>query len=347
MTARGEEPRKHHIVPRFYLDRWTENGKLRATDLDSKQTFTQSAENAARRTDFYRLEDGTYKWGSPVWFESMLSVLEGRVAAPTDALANGTARLEDLRADQLVEILWFISLQLTRGMNFRRGLLWTLVQEHLIKYEFSGDDSLRQLLADGGYEVSEENVARMRSQLDEMRTDPEKFPMLTTLKIKQTAEAAEAMFPYLADRLPVIYRTPRRLVTCDEPVVMLDEDMGSTGGDFGVANAPIVVYPLSPDRVLALFLSDFRMMLRDDEMLTHDELLGLNQSILGNAYLHGFEKPSMSLTTRLYVPPLPPAGERVVVSRKSTGEEIHKFTPGRRWRAQPQAPSKPVARWWP
>ncbi|OBI60250.1 hypothetical protein A5666_16140 [Mycolicibacterium fortuitum] len=347
MTLSGEEPRKHHLVPRFYLQRWTMDGNLRATDLDSKKTFITTAENAARRTDFYRFEDGTYKWGSPVWFEVFLSVLEGRVAGLTNSLADGTTELHDLSIDELVEFVWFLAFQLTRGMNYRRGLLWTLVQEHAIKYESSGDDSLRRILSDGGYEVTDESVAMMRSQLLEMRCDPGRLPILTAFKLKQSAESAAAIFPHLASRAAVVYRTPRRLVTCDEPVVPLDWAMGSTSGDFGVANAPVIVYPLSPERVLALFRPDFPIELEDNAMLSHSELLALNQSILGNAYLHGFELPSMHFTSQLYVPLLPPAGERVVVGRTGRGEEIHKLTPGRRWRGQPQAPHRPVERWWP
>jgi hypothetical protein len=130
-------------------------------------------------------------------------------------------------------------------------------------------------------------------------------------------------------------------------VIAIDEDMGSSSGEFGIGNAPIIVYPLAPDFVLALFRRDFPINLSDRESLTHSELLALNQSILGTTYMHGFELPSRRLTTQLYVPPLQP-GERIVVARRPNGEEIHQLTPGRRrWRGQPQAPRRSVERWWP
>jgi hypothetical protein len=166
--------------------------------------------------------------------------------------------------------------------------------------------------------------------------------------VKHSADSAANVYPHLASRMPVTYRTPRQLVTCDEPVIAIDEDMGSNSGEFGIGNAPIIVYPLAPDFVLALFRHDFPINLSDREPLTHGELLALNQSILGSTYMHGFELPSRRLTTQLYVPPLPQPGERIVVARRSNGEEIHQLTPGRRrWRGQPHAPRRPVERWWP
>jgi hypothetical protein len=347
MTASGQEPRKHHLVPRFYLNRWSEQGKVRVTDLDNRRTFTPSPENAARRTDFYRLEDGTFQSGSPVAWEAFLSVLEGRVSTTTEALIDGSSSLSNLSLAELDELVWFLATQYTRGMSFRRGLKWHLVQSHLVKYEISGDEALRRRLAEAGYEISGENVARMRQQLDEMRADPGKLPMLTAMKVQQSADAAKQIYPHLADRLPVVYRTPRRLVTCDEPVVALDEDMSASVGQFGVKNAPIIVYPLAPDMLLALFRRDFPVRLGANECLTFDEVLALNQSILGNSYMYGFELPSMQLTTRLYIPPMSLNGERVTVSVEANGEKTQRLIPSdRRWRGQPHAPLRPVARWW-
>jgi hypothetical protein len=345
MTASGQEPRKHHLVPRFYLERWAEDGKIRATELDSKHTFATSPEKAARRTDFYRFEEGTYKSGSPIAWEAFLSVIEGRVSGTTQAIVDGRTQLEDLKLDETQELLWFLALQLTRGMNYRRGLLWTRVQEYLINYETSGDDSLLRLLLEGGYETTEENVQRMRQQLEEMRTDPTKLPVLTALKIKHSASTAAEIYPHLATRMLALYRTPKRLVTCDEPVVAVDEDMASNRG-FGVANAPIVVYPLAPDCVLAMFHRNFPVRWNGVELLSQDELIDLNQTVLGNAYTYGFELPSQRFTEKLYIPPFPPPGERVTVARGPRGEELQRLTPGHRWRSQPQAPRRPVARWW-
>ena len=51
-------PRKHHIVPSSYLDRWAENGHVRVTDINSGHTYVQSPAKAMRETDFYSLAEG-------------------------------------------------------------------------------------------------------------------------------------------------------------------------------------------------------------------------------------------------------------------------------------------------
>lgn len=346
MVARGKEPRKHHLVPRFYLERWSEGGMIRSTDIDAKHSFTSPPEKAAKRTDFYRVEEGTFKWGTPIDFEVFLSVLEGKVAGITRRLLEDSLQPSDLGIESEGELLWYVALQMTRGVNFRRGMQWNELQGHVIRYERGGDASLGRRLERRGLEATAERVATMRSQLTEMQDDPQKLPMLTALKVKQAATIASALMPYLTSRKLVVYRTPARLVTCDEPVVPLDIDLGADMGCFGAANAPIIVLPIAPTAVLAMFRSDVPVLLDASEELTVAEVLDLNQAILGNAYRYGFERPSLQLTSKLHVPLLPPAGERRVVAKDANGKELHELIVGRRWRNQAGAPIRPVRRWW-
>lgn len=346
LVAAGQEPRKHHLVPRFYLERWSEDSKIRMTDLSTRDTFTPSPLKAARRTDFYRSEEGTYKWGTAVHWEVFLSVLEGRVSGFTSQLIDDGIPFHELPIEGQGEIIWYVALQITRGVTFRRNLQWTYLQEHVMLHDLSGDDALRRRLERGGFEVSDESLATVRDQLEQMKSDPMKLPMLTALKVKHSATAAAELVPWLAGRRMVVYRTPPRLVTSDEPVTPLDVDLGADSATFGVANAPVLVLPLAPSVVLAMFRPDFPVKLSPDVELSVEDTLDLNQAVLGNAYRYGFERPSMTMTTRLRVPDLPEAGERRIVGRGPNGEEIHKLTPGRRWRNQPGAPVRPVARWW-
>ncbi|WP_158254116.1 DUF4238 domain-containing protein [Cryobacterium sp. Y50] len=346
MVAGGREPRKHHLVPRFYLERWSEGGMIRSTDIDAKYTFTSPPEKAAKRTDFYRVEEGTFKWGTAIDFEVFLSVLEGKVAGITRRLLDDSLQPSELDVESEGELLWYAALQMTRGVNFRRGLQWNQLQTHVIKYEWGGDASLSRRLERSGLEATAERVATMRSQLTDMQHDPQKLPMLTALKVKHSASMASSLIPYLATRKLVVYRTPARLVTCDEPVVALDTYLGADTGSFGAANAPIIVLPLAPTAVLAMFRHDVPVLLDASEELTVAEVLDLNQAILGNAFRYAFERPSMTLTSKLHVPPLPPAGERRVVSKGGDGKELHELIVGRRWRNEPGAPIRPVHRWW-
>lgn len=349
MEANGSIPRKHHTVPRFYLERWSESGKIRMTDLDRpSNTMTPNPVNAAKRTDFYRVEEEILKRGSAFSWEVFLSVLEGKVAEITQQLLDEPdLQPEDLPIEVLGEIVWFVALQITRGVNFRRGLQWHRLQEFVIAYEKAGDAALRRRLEIAGFEVTDDRVDLARAQLEEMRKDPLKVPMMNALKIKISAQATSEIVKWISARRFVVYRTSvPRLVTSDEPVAPLAEFMGDPEAPLGIANAPVLVLPLSPSAILAMFNPGIHVRLDPNEPLTAADVLDLNQVVLGNAFAWGFERPSQSLTSKLYVPKLPEAGEREIVARTSAGAEVHRMTIGHRWRNDADAPVRPVARWW-
>ena len=58
MTAARQEPRRHHLVPRFYLERWAGDGRVRVVDLvRGRNAYELSPAQAALETDFYRLDE--------------------------------------------------------------------------------------------------------------------------------------------------------------------------------------------------------------------------------------------------------------------------------------------------
>jgi hypothetical protein len=96
MTAAGQEPRRHHLVPRFYLERWAVNERVRVVDLiRSRNAYELSPAQAAVETDFYRLDepDGDT---SPVHWEVWLSEVEEKAAATIACIdAAGLADMGD------------------------------------------------------------------------------------------------------------------------------------------------------------------------------------------------------------------------------------------------------------
>lgn len=343
MTTSGQEPRKHHLVPRFYLERWAVEGRVRVTDLSRGTSYAPSPKQAARQTDFYRLEPGAFR-GSPVWWEVFLSQLEGEASEALRVLDN--SQIDALTLEKLGEFYWFVAMQFTRGVAFRENLQWTALQGHVIGYQSSGDEYIKKRLADRGRSADTETVAQARDLLLAMIADPLRVPMPNVVKVRESADMAAKLIPYLLQRRAVLYNTPRRLITCDEPLAAIAEEMGADVGDFGIANAPILVFPLSPTRVLALFHPDLPIRLAPDAELTVRETVELNQVLAGNASRLTFEIPTTSYGVKLYVPPRPAGGDRQVVQRRPNGEELHRLIPARRWRRDPAAPTRPVRRWW-
>ena len=83
-------PRKHHLIPASYLVRWEVASKLRVTETSTTTTY-RIRDNAARETDFYRMESDDLDSDEipPLLFETILSRLEGAAPAVIDLLIEG------------------------------------------------------------------------------------------------------------------------------------------------------------------------------------------------------------------------------------------------------------------
>lgn len=346
LMASGREPRKHHLVPRFYLHNWSQDGKVRMTNLDTGRTFCPNPANAARRTDFYRLEEGTFAEGTPIYWEVFLSALEGRASRTISQLVSGTKRTTELEPAALTELAWFVAVQATRGVNFRVGLQWHRLQ-FLLMSTGEGDPDLVRNYLNRSREtpISDEQLGRALEELEQFKSNPSSVPMLNTMSIKQGADTAKELAELVIQRYLAVYTTPPKLVTCDEPVTALDKDMSAVDGEFGFANAPILVLPLSPTKVLAMFHPATDSFPNPAVPLSTLDTMDLNRCILGNAHEYGFENPQTLFTTKLKVPLLKSIGQRSVLGVKGE-EELHALYMHRRWTNDPFAPTHPVEAWW-
>ncbi len=82
ISNEGAAPRKHHLIPAFYLRCWEAEGLLRVTDVDQRHSYLTSAANAARETDFFSLESHDLDPNEvpPLLAETALSRLEADAA---------------------------------------------------------------------------------------------------------------------------------------------------------------------------------------------------------------------------------------------------------------------------
>jgi hypothetical protein len=152
---------RHHLVPRFYLQRWSTGGKqgLGAIRRSTGEILAMSPRNAAVETDAYAIQvpdaDKNYV------VEKMLSAVE------SDAALALRRMLASWPPSELDKQRWslLMALQLTRGLEFRANQ--NAIAEYLMKTQVSMDsrdpDSMRARLADAGLEPSEENSPLLRT----------------------------------------------------------------------------------------------------------------------------------------------------------------------------------------
>lgn len=113
------EPRKHHIIPAFYLAGFTatglKNAPLQIMDFRRQHRYTSTPLGAYRQTDFYRAEEPGY---DPNEIEKRLGQIESAVA--TAAQLAGTGHVPT--ADEVRNLITLACLMWVRSRGGRRAI---------------------------------------------------------------------------------------------------------------------------------------------------------------------------------------------------------------------------------
>lgn len=349
MTASGDEPRRHHLVPKFYLERWATGGRVKVTDLtNDRHAFLSAPENALFEIDYYRVPEGTVEGGSPVVWEAWLSKVEGDAAEVFAAVDE--RGLGELDESQWARLLTFLSVQVTRSRSFRFRGRWMMGAGYYRLMELDREGAIEALLARTGEDPSAEHIAELQAYFAQANADPWSIPMAAGWEMDTASRSAESLVDTLATRKFLIYNTTVPLLTSDEPVVLLNENMGAKhhpegGGFFG---APIVVFPFGPHQVLAMFRENMPVLRSADTKLDWSETLELNRVIAGNAHRNVVEVRAGRLGANLFLPTLKdPVGMLSIPPADGAGQEIIWMPSQTRWHEQRGAPTRPVRSWWP
>lgn len=192
-TASGQEPRKHHLVPLWYLQRWAEDDMIRVTDRSASRpkSFTPNPRKAARDTDFYRIDPTAVIGGSPITFEVYLSHIEGNAKSAFEALEASDVNSLDDR--QVSSILLYLGHQHTRTRSFRNRQKATL-GNYLLTLLGNGDDhDLGALMQAVGLPKTAENIAAYRSLHAMLKSNPLSLSYGREAELRQAGHAANSM----------------------------------------------------------------------------------------------------------------------------------------------------------
>lgn len=350
-ARRNEEeaaPRKHHLVPASYLARWAPTGQLRVTVTDTKRTYTGSPGTVGRVTDFYSLASEDLDAGAvpPLLIETILSQIETAAKPLVDLLIeDGPGALTPLSALAFGQ---FLAFQVTRGRSFREQLMAIANAGQLLMWEGITDEGIAARLKENSQDDSPEAVAGIREWFDAWQRGEYRVGPQPAAQVWHAAAAAEPLALNLVGRQWRVYHSVLPLITCDEPVVPVHGPHQNRREVPGLATAGVVLLPLNPHRLLAMF----HPYLRLDTVALEQELLPseaseLNVEIAANSDRWIFELVRGTQGRSILVPPHAPA--RAVVAAAGPGP-----TPGRelfrshrptRWHSS-TPPALPVARWW-
>lgn len=341
----GSPPRKHHLIPASYLRNWEEEGRIRVTHVDEdRRTYCTAAAKAARETDYYRLEaDGLdNELVPPLLAETVLSAIEGWAVPAVAHLREHGAR--GIPGDLAAKLALFLGVQTTRGESFRNDNRTLMHEMFVLEHKDLSDDGIRSLLFERGIDASDAGVARARAALEQIKSGDMRLvpqdPAMTSMALEIAFEIGET---FLA-RGWMVYRTPKVLVTCDEPVVTVGGPGFSREERAGLATAKVILLPLGPESLLAMFRPDVKP--EGPSELDLHEVAEVNREILANTSRWAFERPSRRATLGLRVPP--PARPFTtegpfVVEHGDEERHIYRNFKPTRWAAEPDTPW-PVAR---
>lgn len=337
--------RKHHLVPRSYLERWADDRTIRVTRVDDRYSYRATPANAARETDYYRIEADHVDPAEipPLIFETMLGSAEGYGKRAIDELL--VKHPSQIDPKLMMGFVWFLAFQLTRGEAFRR-------QQRQAATDFFRMDTKdltdQQLATRLGRDLTEAELAEIRDFVDQVQAGKIIAQPQTTMILGNAAATASQLCRHIMFREWYVMRTPNVLVTCDEPVVALGGPDHDRAERAGVESAAIILYPLAPHALLALFRQGTQVEPPLVE-LDHAETAEVNREIIANASRWAFERGSRRATLALTVPPLPAAAtvmEGPLPGIGPPGQTVYRVCRPTRWANAEHVPPLPVARWW-
>lgn len=303
---------RHHRVPVFYLRSWTDgSARLRRTDLDAGASQLVSPRDVGVGRNFYSI-DGANTPDHRDTVEHIYSYIEN-AAAPVLARLRPQWILEP---DELEVLNLFMAAQLTRGMKFRRTLL-----------------GISDFAMAVGLKAGDEIEVDLTHEYDMPKFDQVAFAM----------RRMDIEYGGFKGRSLVALQTAPHLLTTDEPVVPIDQDLGSFTAQVGVEDAPIVIFPVRPNLLLVSFHSGWP--LSSSAPLSVDETNQVNRAVLGNAFRESYERPETSIALSTSTPPLRGTRIRVTGELPNGGLQIRTTDPGR-WTGYAGAPRHVIPRWW-
>ncbi|MGY1988349.1 DUF4238 domain-containing protein [Blastococcus sp. SYSU DS0669] len=265
------EPRKHHIIPAFYLAGFaspqSRTGRLRVFDYATGKTFVSTPKKVCRQTDYYRVEGVE---PDPNATEKLLAWHEGVVAPHVQAVASG--RITEKR--QVGETLALAASLAVRNRQGRERLNTTMSMNIGMK--------IRQ-----GH-VSNEQWEMLRATAILNGGDPEDYPELDEatqkllnvewfprapdfLAIGTIAEAQEVAMNALTSRHWEAHVTDAStnggFICSDNPLVWGDLDRMAAGHVASLDEADIeITFPVSKNVALVSYPGA-----RDSTCATTDE----------------------------------------------------------------------------
>jgi hypothetical protein len=279
---------RHHRLARFYLERFSDGGRVAVVDRRTMRRWNGSVTDVAAERDFYTTinldgdKDGRH--------EQLLSQVEGDAARAIRNICNPVFDLFPPQQQDRHDLCLFLAFQRVRGRAARKriellGDLWA----HIWVPERMTPGQADEWLRAHGHEATPTAIADLVSLSADM-PDLEFVPDPNE-HVRVMVSIAVKIAEYLMPRpwWLVSYDAPA-LLTSDEPVALHNRRRRQPGELGGIAGSDEIWFPLDPSHLLVLG--------RPDDPLPEQRLPAplasartVNSAVAAAAYEHIFMHP--------------------------------------------------------
>lgn len=244
--SEGKDPRRQHLVPNFYLRRFSgEGGRIAVVNRVTGARHVGATDNVMVERDFYAYE--SVSGGISYDIEKRLAGVEGAGGAAIKRIVAGY--FDPSPADRTA-LAAFMAFQLVRSRKVRRQqeMNADAYQKALLRGMDEGEIKLR-LDATGRPATDSEVRATVESLTN---LDDHEFVPTPEDHLRTMLHVAERLFPtLLAMRIDVVEWGARRLLTSDHPIVYFKRNPHPLMG-YGLENCDQVWFPVDPKHVIVM-----------------------------------------------------------------------------------------------
>ena len=309
--AKTKAQRRHHYVPRFYLDRFTDQkGRLGAFDRQKSTSITTKANAVAVERDFYRLPE---EIGFPA--NSLEEALSSQESDAAEAIRRLVAEGRVLHSHRESLIL-HMALQLLRTLRHRRStkelIQWTATLHAQVE--------LSRQLSEGKFETESDRTLAERAlgQLEdgELIVGPKEQSLnaWSLFSLDEVASILRSGWNWV-----LVILTAAKFITSDHPICLLGEpEPGIPASNVGVATALEIWFPLDPRHALVLS--------RDHSLgsplldLSNGHVRSINLRLALESEHWSLFHPSSQGVKGFQIPPDPPRFRKETIGTRGNGD---------------------------
>lgn len=237
--------RRHHVVPRHYLDGWAHDGRLTQVHLPGDRSHPVSTGDAAVQKHFYTLETAD---GASDEFEDFLAGIESLAAPAIQRLAAGPVALDT--NDRYAVAAWTAAQHL-RTEAQRRAVEDVADIAVKLQIGIEGKPGVARALAAAGEEPTDEAVDEMWESLTDL--DDWRVGLSPNAHIRAIIDNLQGTTNVFFARSWTAVRFKRRsLLTSDTPVVLLPHPDEPPWMGIGIINSGGALIPLSRRAALVM-----------------------------------------------------------------------------------------------